>query len=132
MKDENIKIPIVMTGLFLITSPIIQWVFGLLGGFIVYSINENLGESSRTSGTLPMLAIAVLGIIWFIIAKSSFQKWMSSFLVLFSICNAFLFFSYGNLREYFYPDRYIIGAIVSGILLTSIGIIKKKTVANTK
>lgn len=126
MKNENLKIPIITSGIFLLTSPIIQWVFGLGIGFISYFISEWTETESNVIAIELMTAMALLGILWFSLAKSTGQKWISSFLVLFSICNAFLFFSLDNLEEYFFPDRYIIGTLASGTLLISIGLIKKK------
>tara|TARA_R110002050_G_scaffold233953_1_gene369835 strand:- start:1226 stop:1633 length:408 start_codon:yes stop_codon:yes gene_type:complete len=125
MRNENIRIPLIMSGAFLLASPIFQWIFGLCGGFIIYSVSELTELKTNEIATEIMGVLGMLGIAWFVLARSTGQKWISTFITLFSICNVVLFFSISGQKEYFYPDRYLIGSLLSSILLCGVGLIKR-------
>jgi len=116
-----------MTGIFLLASPIFQLIFGFCGGFIAYSISELFGLIPSEIALEVMLALGFIGITSFVLARSSWQKWVSTFIIFFSICNVVLFLSIvAGIKEYFYPDRFLVGSLLSGILLFGIGLIKRK------
>ncbi len=115
-----------MAGAFLLASPIFQLIFGLCGGYIAFMISEMTGLKANNISTEVMAALSILGTVWFALAQSTKQKWASAFVALFSICNTVLFFSQSDQKEYFYPDRYLIGSLISGVLLIGIGLIKRE------
>ncbi len=115
-----------MAGVFLLASPIFQLIFGFCGGYIAFMISEMTALKANDISTEIMAALSILGTVWFALAKSTKQKWASAFITLFSTCNAVLFFSLSGQKEYFYPDKYLIGSLISGILLIGIGLIKRE------
>jgi hypothetical protein len=126
MKLKEFKIPIIICLFFLITSPIGQWVFGLGGGYLSYLVSEILPYSALEVSTELMLILSLISLIGFFYSKEKIGLIISSFMSLFFVCNLVLFFSieYGKLPEYFYPDRYILGTIISIIILGILSMLK--------
>ncbi len=118
----------IMCLIFLITSPIGQWVFGLAGGYLSYLASEILPFSAHEVSTELMLILSLISLIVFFYSKSKVGIIISSFLSVFFLCNLVLFFSleYRKLPEYFYPDKYILGTFISIILLGILTILKNK------
>jgi len=112
---------------FLITSPISQGILGLAGGFIAFvffDLNSNAYVSdSKLMGTLSIISICVFGF-----SKSKFSILISTILSTFFVCNFVLFFSMNSklIPHFFYPQSYIIGSIVSFIILKLIEKTKQK------
>ena len=126
LKDYNI--PIIVCLIFLITSPIGQMIFGYAGGFLAYLTSEMLPYSAHEVSVGLMLILSLISFWGFFYSKNKIGLIISSVLSTFFICNFVLFFSieYGNLTEYFYPERYIIGAIISLIILGILTALKTK------
>ena len=133
MTLKEYKIPIIVCSIFLITSPIGQMIFGYAGRFLAYLTSDILPYSAHEVSAELMLILSLISLLGFFFSKNKVELIISSVLSTFFICNSVLFFSseYGNLPEYFYPDRYMIGAIISLIILGFLTILKaKKPVAN--
>jgi hypothetical protein len=128
MKLKEFKIPLIMCLIFLITSPIGQMIFGYAGGYLSYLVSEILPYSANEVSTELMLVLSLISLIGFLYSKSKIGLIISSFLSVLFICNSVLFFSieYGKLPEYFYPDKFIFGAIISVIILWILTLLKIK------
>ncbi|WP_299315948.1 hypothetical protein [uncultured Aquimarina sp.] len=133
MKLNKLEIPAVICAVFLVTSPIGQMVFGYFGGYLSYLVSEILPYSTNEISTELMLILSLISLIGFSFSKNKIGLIINSFLSVLFICNSVLFFSMESktLTEYFYPDRFIIGSIISFIILVILTILKtKKPVAN--
>ncbi|MGK0447841.1 MAG: hypothetical protein ACJA2M_001620 [Polaribacter sp.] len=128
MKLREFKIPLIICLIFLITSPIGQMIFGYAGGYLSYLVSEILPNSAHDVSTELMLILSLISLIGFFYSKEKIGLIISSFLSVFFLCNLVLFFSieYRKLPEYFYPDKYIIGTIISIIILGILTILKNK------
>ena len=111
--------------IFLITSPIGQWIFGLGGGFLAFLFSTN--EPQITAPKL-MGILGLISIFGFVISNSKTGKLGTTISSTFFICNFVLFFSMESkmIPHYFYPQSFIIGSIVSFIILKSIEKVKPK------
>ena len=114
MKNSDIVSSICL--LFLITSPIGQWIFGLGGGFLIYIFSEN---DAQIIGHKLMALLSLISIFGFIISKSQIMKLAATILATFFICNFVLFFSMESkmVPHFFYPQSFILGSLISFIIL---------------
>ena len=119
--------------IFLITSPIGQWIFGLGGGFLAFVFAENDSQAHITAPNLMGL-LSLVSIFGFVISKSKTGKLVATILSTFFVCNFVLFFSMESkmIPHYFYPQSFIIGSIVSFIILKSIEKVKPKIKEDNK
>jgi len=113
--------------LFLITSPIGQWIFGLGGGFLAFVFAENDSQSHIIAPKL-MGFLSLVSIFGFAMSKSKTGKLITTISSTFFICNFVLSFSSQSkmIPHYFYPQSFIIGSMVSFIILKSIEKVKPK------
>ena len=123
MNKDNIVL--VVCFFFLITSPIGQYVFSLAGFSMGSLIGELININSSTTTGFLMLGLGVFSFLGFVISKSNPLIYFHSFLFVFSICNLVLCLAEEiNLFVIFYPDRFVVGTVLSFFILRAI-VVKK-------
>ena len=124
MNKENIVLTVCL--FFLITSPLGQYLFGLVGESLGTLFGDLLRLGSNITSYL-MLGLGLFSLIGFVFSKHRVFVYINSFLFVFSICNLILLLSNEiNLFVIFYPDRFVVGTILSFFILRAI--VEKKAV----
>lgn len=127
MKSKNIVL--IVCSIFLITSPIGQIIFGYAGGLLAYVTGEVTNTKSHQIAHQLMLTLSLISLIGFTFSTTTIQRIITSILTVFFICNFVLFYSLESKSigiEYFYPDRFVIGSILSFIILKVIDTFKSR------
>ena len=118
MNKKNIVLSVCL--FFLITSPLGQYLFGLIGESLGSVFGDLLDFDSNITSYL-MLGLGGISLIGFIFSKYRLFIFVNSFLFVFSICNLILYLSNQiNLFVIFYPDRFVLGSLLSFLILRSI------------
>ena len=131
MHLENYKIPALVCLAFLITSPIGQMIFGYAAGFLVFITSEVLPYSRTEISVKLMVVLSILSLFSFYYSKEILSLLLSSILSTFFICSTVLLNSIYT-YECFYPDRYILGSIISFIFLSILVKIKDQQLLTQK
>lgn len=121
---KAIKIPLIVGGIFLVASPVLHILLGYAGGFLVYLSEQLTGVLLTWQLMLVFVILSLMAFFW---AKTNLWISITSFLSTTFICNTVLFSS----KEFrwvgwFYPDRYIIGSLISIIILGGLALWKRK------
>jgi hypothetical protein len=119
------KISIVVCLIFLLTAPIGQ---AILPYFVGYLISEVLPYSISEIALQLMVVLSLLSLVGFYVSKRKFGQVSFSILSTLFISNTLLFYSLENrtIPELFYSDRFVVGALVSLVILVTLTVVKKK------
>ncbi len=119
------KISIVVCLIFLLTAPIGQLI---LPYFVGYLMSELLPYSSSEIAIQLMVVLSLLSLVGFYVSKRKFGQISFSILSTVFISNTVLFYSLENrtIPELFYSDRFVLGALVSLLILVTLTVLKKR------
>ena len=125
MNKSNIVLVVCM--FFLISSPVGQYLFGLAGVSMGTLFGDFLNIDANIITSYLMLGLGAFSLLGFVVSKSNPLIYFHSFLFVFSICNLILCLAEEiNLFVIFYPDRFVLGTVLSFFILRAI--VERKTV----
>jgi hypothetical protein len=119
---SNIALPLLISGIFLVISIVLQHFLGLFGGLLIHLVgSEEFEQFFGLYMTIPLL----LGLIGFFLAKKPRFIVLACIQTILSSMMMVIFVSIEwELPYYFYPDRAMIGCVLACLALLLVANLK--------
>lgn len=128
MKNENVTIPLIVSGALVITSfvPVLQILLMYLNGVIIYVIMMLIGEGESIQYLANSL-LSLVSLVLFYKAQKTWWKVCSAVLAVSFFLPLFTYYLGGKVSEDYYFLPMMLAGLASGITLLIIGLLKSRT-----